>query len=126
MFNNIANRYDFLNNLLSLRYTKAWRKKTIRLLKNKKASQILDVATGTADFAIESLKLNPDKITGIDISQGMLAFGNEKIKKLRLENKIELILADSEKIPFPDNTFDIVTVGFGVRNFEHLDKGLQK
>ena len=126
MFNNIAFRYDFLNSLLSLGIHKGWRKKAVSIFKNKSPEFILDVATGTADFAIESLKANPKKITGIDISAGMLEIGKQKIKKLYLENKIELQLADAEHLPFSDNYFDVITVGFGVRNFENLEAGLKE
>ena len=125
MFNNIAPRYDFLNHFLSLGIDILWRKKAIRLLKKDQPKFILDIATGTGDFAIEALSLNPDKVIGIDISQGMLDVGKEKIKKKKLEHKIELIKADSEELPFDSNTFDAVTVAFGVRNFENLEKGLK-
>jgi demethylmenaquinone methyltransferase/2-methoxy-6-polyprenyl-1,4-benzoquinol methylase len=124
MFNNIAPKYDFLNQLLSLGIHKGWRKKAIRLLQEQKPKFILDIATGTGDFAIEAMKLNPEKVTGIDISEGMLKLGIEKINKLNLQSKIELTLADSENLPFADNNFDAITVGFGVRNFENLEKGI--
>lgn len=124
MFNNIAYRYDFLNQLLSLGIHSGWRRKAIRLLKPSYPKQVLDIATGTADFAIEAMKLDPDKVVGIDISEGMLNFGREKLKKKGLENRIELMLGDSENIAFADNSFDAITVGFGVRNFENLEKGL--
>jgi demethylmenaquinone methyltransferase/2-methoxy-6-polyprenyl-1,4-benzoquinol methylase len=124
MFNNIAPKYDFLNQLLSLGIHKGWRKKAIQLLRESKPKNILDIATGTADFAIEAMVLNPDKVTGVDISEGMLNLGKEKIVKLRLQDKISLQLGDSENLVFPDNTFDGITVGFGVRNFENLEKGI--
>jgi len=124
MFNNISKKYDFLNHFLSMGIDILWRKKAIRMLKESQPKQILDIATGTGDFAIEALKLNPTKVTGIDISKGMLAVGNQKIKKKGLENVIELKLGDSENLEFSDNTFDAYTVGFGVRNFENLEKGL--
>lgn len=124
MFNNIAPKYDFLNQLLSLGIHKGWRKKAIRLLQEQNPKFILDIATGTGDFAIEAMKLNPEKVTGIDISEGMLKLGVEKINKLNLQGKIELTLADSENLPFADNNFDAITVGFGVRNFENLEKGI--
>jgi demethylmenaquinone methyltransferase / 2-methoxy-6-polyprenyl-1,4-benzoquinol methylase len=124
MFNNVAPQYDFLNQLLSMGIHKGWRKKSIQLLKDKKPKTILDIATGTADFAIEAMKLNPDKVVGVDISEGMLKLGVEKINKLGLQNKIELKLGDSENLPFSDNSFDAITVGFGVRNFENLEKGI--
>ena len=125
MFNNIAFRYDFLNSLLSLGIHKGWRKKAIKILSEKKPKTILDVASGTADFAIEALKTNAEKVIGVDISEGMLNVGKEKIKRLNLISKIELQVADAEHLPFADNTFDAMTVGFGVRNFEHLELGLK-
>ncbi|MBN8696296.1 MAG: bifunctional demethylmenaquinone methyltransferase/2-methoxy-6-polyprenyl-1,4-benzoquinol methylase UbiE [Bacteroidetes bacterium] len=124
MFNNIAPKYDFLNQLLSLGIHKGWRKKAIQLLASKKPKKILDIATGTGDFAIEAMKLQPEKVVGVDISEGMLKLGVEKIHKLQLEKHIELKLGDSENLPFDDNSFDAITVGFGVRNFEHLEKGI--
>jgi demethylmenaquinone methyltransferase/2-methoxy-6-polyprenyl-1,4-benzoquinol methylase len=126
MFNNIAPKYDFLNQLLSLGIHKGWRKKTIQLIAHNQPKNILDIATGTGDFAIEAMKLNPDRVIGVDISEGMLKLGVEKIKKLNLTDKIELKLGDSENLPFENNTFDAVTVGFGVRNFETLEKGIQE
>ena len=127
MFNNIAENYDFLNHFLSLGIDKLWRKKAIALLKDTPSgSKILDIATGTADFAIAALKLHPAKITGVDISEKMLDKGREKIKYLNLENKIELTVADSENLPYGDNSFNAITVGFGVRNFEHPEKGLSE
>lgn len=126
MFNNIAHRYDFLNQLLSMGIHSGWRKKAIKLLRQGNPKHILDIATGTADFAVEAMKLNPEKVTGIDISEGMLSFGREKIKKKGLENRIELMLGDSENLAFPDESFDAITVGFGVRNFENLEKGLSE
>ena len=127
MFDNIAYRYDFLNRFLSAGIDIWWRKKAIHQLKKLNPKQILDVATGTADVAIMTTSvLHPDKITGIDISDGMLEIGRAKIKKQGLENTIELINGDSETIIFPDNSFDAVTVAFGVRNFEHLEKGLSE
>jgi demethylmenaquinone methyltransferase / 2-methoxy-6-polyprenyl-1,4-benzoquinol methylase len=124
MFNNISKKYDFLNRLLSMGIDVYWRKKAIKQLKGDEPKLILDIATGTGDFALESLKLNPDKIIGVDISEGMLNVGKEKIKKLKLEDKIDLQLGDSEGLVFKDNNFDAVIVSFGVRNFENLEKGL--
>ena len=127
MFDNIAYRYDFLNRFLSAGIDIWWRKKAIRELKQLNPKNILDVATGTADVAIMTTGiLKVDKITGIDISDGMLAIGRTKIKKQGLEKTIELVNGDSEKIEFPDNSFDAVTVAFGVRNFAHLEKGLSE
>ena len=124
MFNNISGRYDFLNHFLSLGIDIRWRKKAIRFLKPFQPKTILDVATGTGDFAFEALALNPDKVTGVDISEGMLEVGKKKVKSAGLQNKIELTYGDSENLPFADNSFDAVIVAFGVRNFETLDKGL--
>lgn len=124
MFNNISHRYDFLNHFLSLGIDKIWRRTAIRFLKPFRPRHILDVATGTGDFAIQALSLDPQKITGVDISEGMLDVGRKKLGKLRLTHKIELLRGDSENLQFPENTFDAATVGFGVRNFEDLEKGL--
>lgn len=124
MFNNISKKYDFLNHFLSLGIDILWRKKAIKLLKELQPKIILDIATGTGDFAIEALSLNPTKIIGIDISEGMLAVGKEKMKQKGVTHIIDLQLGDSENLSFDDNYFDAYTVGFGVRNFEHLEKGL--
>jgi len=126
MFNNIASHYDFLNHFLSLGIDKIWRKKAINKLKDISPEYILDVATGTADLAIEAFRLNPKKIIGIDISIQMLEIGELKIKEKKLDCFIELQKGDSENMSFPDNSFDAVTVAFGVRNFENLDKGLSE
>ena len=126
MFNNISRKYDLLNHLLSLGIDISWRKKAINQLKTLQPKNILDVATGTADFAIEAISLKPDKVIGVDISEGMLEQGKEKIKKLKLQQSIELLMADSEDLPFLDNKFDAVIVAFGVRNFENLEKGLSE
>ena len=124
MFNNISRKYDFLNHLLSLGIDKIWRKKAINLLKDLHPKYILDIATGTGDFAIEALRLNPDKVIGVDISRGMIDVGKAKMKKRGLSDKIELKLGDSENLDFEENFFDAVIVAFGVRNFENLEKGL--
>lgn len=124
MFNNISKRYDFLNHFLSMGIDHIWRKKAIKILGEKQPKIILDIATGTGDFAVEALKLNPDKIIGIDISQGMLDVGIKKMKKKKVDNIIEMQLGDSENLPFDSNYFDGYTVGFGVRNFENLEQGL--
>ena len=125
MFNNISGTYDFLNHFLSLGIDVIWRKIAIRELLPDKPKHILDVATGTGDFAFESIKiLKPEKITGVDISEGMLAIAKEKIRKRNLQNVFEVSLGDSEKLLFDDNNFDAVTVAYGVRNFENLEKGL--
>jgi len=123
MFNDIAHRYDFLNHFLSLGIDIQWRKKVKRHLKPFQPKKILDVATGTGDLAIELSKLNPDRIIGIDIAIEMLTVGNEKLSKKKISN-IVLQQGDSENLKFNENTFDAVTVAFGVRNFENLNKGL--
>lgn len=125
MFDSISGKYDFLNRLLSGGVDIYWRKKALSMIKDRKNNLVLDIATGTGDLAIEANKiLKVDKIIGVDISEGMLNVGKEKIKKLGLTDKIELQMGDSEKLLFGDNTFDTVIVSFGVRNFENLLKGL--
>ncbi len=125
MFDNIAFRYDFLNRFLSAGIDVGWRKKAIKQLVPSMPENILDVATGTGDFALTSFQiLKPEKITGIDISEGMLEIGRKKIEKAGLQKNIQLLKGDSEAILFDDYTFDAVTVAFGVRNFENLEKGL--
>lgn len=124
MFDNISARYDLLNRVLSAGIDKGWRKKAINLLAEAKPKHILDIATGTGDLAIEALRLQPEKITGVDISEGMLQEGRKKLKNRGLESKIELLKGDSENLQFPEHTFDAAMVSFGVRNFENLEKGL--
>jgi demethylmenaquinone methyltransferase/2-methoxy-6-polyprenyl-1,4-benzoquinol methylase len=124
MFNNIAPSYDLLNHILSLGIDIIWRKKAIKILGKNKPKLLLDIATGTGDFAFEALSINPDKIIGVDISEGMLAVGKEKVIKRGLSDKMELMYGDSENLPFDSESFDGVTVSFGVRNFENLLKGL--
>ncbi|MEN8247578.1 MAG: bifunctional demethylmenaquinone methyltransferase/2-methoxy-6-polyprenyl-1,4-benzoquinol methylase UbiE [Bacteroidota bacterium] len=124
MFNNISHRYDFLNHTLSLGIDVLWRKKAIRLLKPFEPKQFLDIATGTGDFAVEASRINPDRIVGVDISEGMLEVGRKKMKAKGLDNLVEMKLGDSENLEFNDNIFDVVTVAFGVRNYENLEKGL--
>ena len=126
MFDRIAPKYDFLNHTLSFGIDKMWRRKAIRLISGSKPETILDVATGTGDFAIAALKSGAKRITGIDISKEMVAVGQEKVRKMGLGDKIELLTGDSEAIQFPDLTFDVVTVAFGVRNFENLGRGLDE
>ena len=127
MFDAIAWRYDFLNHFLSFGIDRLWRRRAIRIIsKFCKNPHILDVATGTGDLAIAAMKLNPSKITGIDISQKMLEIGKEKINRKGFSGKIELIPGDSEKIPFGDNVFDVAMVAFGVRNFSDPLKGLSE
>lgn len=126
MFDRISGKYDFLNHFLSMGIDKGWRKKAINSLKAIQPKNILDVATGTGDLAIAALRLNPTKIVGIDISEGMLEVGRKKIKTKNLDDKIELLLGDSEQIHFEDNAFDAITCAYGVRNFENLEKGLKE
>ncbi len=126
MFNAIACSYDFLNRFLSLGIDKYWRRRAIKMVKKQHPKKILDIATGTGEFAIEAAKLNPKQIVGIDISEGMLKLGRKKIKKKKLENVIELKIGDVEKLNFEDNTFDAVIAGFGVRNFQQLAISLKQ
>jgi demethylmenaquinone methyltransferase/2-methoxy-6-polyprenyl-1,4-benzoquinol methylase len=126
MFDKVSTNYDFLNRVLTFGIDIRWRKKVVKVIAKNNPKQILDIATGTGDFAIMLAKLNPEKVIGLDISQGMLDMGIEKIKNKKLDGLIDMIQGDSENMPFDDNTFDAITVGFGVRNFENLDKGLQE
>ena len=127
MFDGIAPYYDFLNRLLSLGIDTVWRKRAIDQLKGTEPKLLLDVATGTADVALEmARRLQPERIIGLDIAPQMLDVGREKVRNKGLEHIIELQVGDSENLPFANNTFDALTVAFGVRNFEHLEKGLQE
>jgi len=126
MFNNISARYDFLNHFLSLGIDHIWRRKAVNSLKDIQPKRILDLATGTGDFAIALLKLNPDKIIGMDISSGMLEVGKMKMKAKHVSHIIDMQLGDSENLPFENDYFDAITVGFGVRNYENLEKGLSE
>ena len=126
MFDGIAHRYDFLNHFFSLGIDVLWRKSCIRILRNEQPEKLLDVATGTADFAIEAVRMGLDvHVTGVDISAGMLDVGREKIAARGWNDRIELIQGDSVALPFDDGSFDGFTVAFGVRNFEDLQGGLQ-
>ncbi len=124
MFNTIAPRYDLLNHLLSLGIDKLWRKHAIETLRPLAPAHIIDVATGTGDFAIKAHQMLGCKVTGTDLSVGMLSVATEKVKEKKLSNDITFLEADSEQLPFESNTFDAVTVAFGVRNYGDLDKGL--
>ncbi len=126
MFDNIAPKYDFLNHFLSFGVDKIWRRKAIKLLMGHSPKVILDVATGTGDFAIASLKTGVQNVIGVDISEEMLAVGRTKIKALGLSQRISLLKGDSEDLSFADNSFDAVTVAFGIRNFENLSAGLNE
>ena len=124
MFDTISENYYGLNRVISLGIDVSWRKKVVKLIGANNPKQILDIATGTGDLAIMMANLKPDKITGLDISVGMLEVGKQKIARANLSEKIEMIVGDSENMPFKDNTFDAITVSFGVRNFANLNKGL--
>ncbi len=126
MFDNIAHRYDFLNHLLTLGIDITWRKKAVKFIGTVQPKRILDVASGTGDFAFEALTLNPDKVVGFDLSEGMMNYGRQKAKDLKVEHIVEFVKGDSEKMPFTDDSFDAITVGFGVRNFENLEAGLKE
>jgi demethylmenaquinone methyltransferase/2-methoxy-6-polyprenyl-1,4-benzoquinol methylase len=127
MFDHIAPRYDFMNRFLSAGIDLSWRRKAIRMFRKDQPSLMLDVATGTGDMAILAARmLRPQRIVGIDISAKMLEIGRKKVEKEQVGTKIELVQGDGETINFPDNTFDAVMVAFGVRNFEHLEKGLKE
>ncbi|MBQ3739005.1 MAG: bifunctional demethylmenaquinone methyltransferase/2-methoxy-6-polyprenyl-1,4-benzoquinol methylase UbiE [Bacteroidales bacterium] len=127
MFDRISPKYDALNHLLSFNIDKVWRRKAAKEVAKHHPADILDLATGTADLAIALAKHNPQaRIIGIDISERMLEIGQEKVKQQKLENQIVLRFGDAATLPFEDGTFDVVTVAFGVRNFEDLDKGLSE
>lgn len=126
MFNRISGKYDFLNHFLSVGIDKGWRRKAIKMLEEIQPKRILDIASGTGDFAIASLKLNPTEVVGMDISEGMLEVGRQKMKKKGVDSIVTMRLGDSEALPFEDNYFDALTVGFGVRNYENLELGLSE
>ena len=127
MFDNISENYDGLNRVITFGIDVKWRKKVVAIVKDTDPKHILDIATGTGDLAIMQSKAIPNAtIVGLDISSGMLEVGKQKIKNLGLDKSIEMVLGDSEKIPFEDNFFDAITVSYGVRNFENLNKGLQE
>jgi demethylmenaquinone methyltransferase/2-methoxy-6-polyprenyl-1,4-benzoquinol methylase len=126
MFDHIAPKYDFLNHFLSLGIDKLWRKKAVRILKPYQPKKILDVATGTGDFAIAASKLDVEEIIGFDLSEKMIRVGEEKVKRLSLGQLIHFEKGDSENMPFQDGAFDAITVAFGVRNFENMQKGLDE
>jgi demethylmenaquinone methyltransferase/2-methoxy-6-polyprenyl-1,4-benzoquinol methylase len=123
MFDTISGNYDNLNRVISFGIDIKWRKKVLKIVSDKKPKIILDIATGTGDLAILMTQTNAEKIIGLDISAGMLEVGKKKVEERKLSNVIDLVLGDSESIPFEDNYFDAITVGFGVRNFENLEKG---
>jgi demethylmenaquinone methyltransferase/2-methoxy-6-polyprenyl-1,4-benzoquinol methylase len=124
MFDSISGNYDGLNRVISFGIDIKWRKKVLKIVADKKPKSVLDIATGTGDLAILMTSTSAEEIIGLDISAGMLEVGKKKIKDKNLDQKIEMVLGDSESIPYPDNYFDAITVAFGVRNFENLEKGL--
>jgi demethylmenaquinone methyltransferase/2-methoxy-6-polyprenyl-1,4-benzoquinol methylase len=126
MFDAISENYDGLNRVISLGIDVKWRKKVVAIVGKNHPKQILDIATGTGDLALMMANLNPDQIIGLDISAGMLEVGKQKINKAKLSEKITMMVGDSEEMPFENNTFDAVTVSFGVRNFANLDKGIRE
>lgn len=126
MFDKISGNYDGLNRVISMGTDVKWRKKVIAMVKAENPKSILDIATGTGDLAIQMADSNADKIVGLDLSEGMLKVGRKKIENKNLQDKIEMIQGDSEALPFEDNSFDAITVAFGVRNFENLEKGLSE
>lgn len=126
MFDNISKEYDSLNRVISFGIDVKWRNKVVDIVKDTNPERILDIATGTGDLAISLVRTNAKKIIGLDISDGMLEVGRKKIDKKELNSTIEMVLGDSESLPFETDSFDAITVAFGVRNFEHLDKGLSE
>jgi demethylmenaquinone methyltransferase/2-methoxy-6-polyprenyl-1,4-benzoquinol methylase len=126
MFDTISKEYDGLNRVISFGIDIKWRKKVVNIVGKQNPDSVLDIATGTGDLAINLVETNAKKIVGFDISPGMLEVGKKKITQKHLEDKIEMVLGDSEKIPFEDNSFDAITVAFGVRNFENLEQGLSE
>lgn len=124
MFDTISKEYDGLNRVISFGIDVKWRKKVVRLVADTKPQRVLDVATGTGDLAINLVKTGASEITGLDISAGMLNVGKAKIKQKGLEDHIQMVQGDSENLPFENNHFDAITVAFGIRNFETLEKGL--
>ncbi len=126
MFDNIAGKYDFLNRLLSMKIDVTWRNKLVKMMKEDQPKLVLDVATGTGDLAITIQKNLGCDVVGLDLSQKMLDVAIEKVKKQNLQDKITMLKGDAENLPFEDNKFDAVSVAFGVRNFENLEKGLEE
>ncbi len=126
MFNGIAGHYDFLNHFLSFGIDYYWRNQVLKIIKTQNPNRILDVATGTGDLAILATKSKAQSIIGVDISEAMLRVGEVKIKNKGLDQKIKLLLGDSENLPFEDHSFDLAMVSFGVRNFMNLQKGLEE
>lgn len=126
MFDTISGKYDGLNRIITFGIDIRWRKKVVRLVGAKKPDSVLDIATGTGDLAIALAKTGASRIVGLDIAKGMLQVGEQKIQKRHLQKTIEMVVGDSEALEFPDSSFDAITVAFGVRNFESLEKGLSE
>lgn len=126
MFDTISDNYDRLNRIMTFGTDIGWRKNVVKMVNDIQPHSILDIATGTGDLAIMMARTTAERIVGLDLSEGMLQVGKEKVRALQLENKIEMLWGDSENLPFQDNTFDAITVSFGVRNFENLEKGLSE
>lgn len=125
MFDNISPKYDFLNRFLSMGIDISWRKKTVKKVKESGAKYVLDAATGTGDLAIMMAQNGIPRIVGTDISKGMLEVGKNKVAKAGLQESVSLQIADGENLPFPENSFDAITIAFGIRNFENVEKGLE-
>ena len=126
MFDNISGNYDGLNRVISFGIDVKWRKKVVALVEATNPDSILDIATGTGDLAIQMANTGAKRIVGLDLSEGMLTVGRKKITEKDLDSRIEMIQGDSENLPFEENSFDAITVAFGVRNFENLEKGLHE
>lgn len=126
MFDTISKEYDGLNRVISFGIDIKWRNRVVEIVRQTKPKRILDIATGTGDLAISMANTSAEKIIGLDISPGMLEVGKEKIKAKNLSEKIDMVVGDSEAMPFEDNSFDAITVAFGVRNFMNLEKGLEE
>ena len=126
MFDTISKNYDGLNRVISLGIDVKWRNRVVKIVSKSKPTNVLDIATGTGDLAISLVDTGASKIVGLDISPGMLAIGKDKVKENKLQDSIEMVIGDSENLPFENNSFDAITVAFGVRNFENLEKGLRE
>ena len=126
MFDTISENYDGLNKIISFGTDARWKQKILKMVAAKQPTTILDIATGTGDLAILFANTSATEIIGLDISQGMLDIGKKKIEAQKLDTKIQMVLGDGENIPYADNYFDVITVAYGVRNFEHLEKGLSE